>query len=186
MVETTMTASNAADIEHALQEAADALSEDLVDVFGFEDVDARVEGGPDPRLVVAGSEGRFEVTWPPDKELTRAEGRLGGHARIALEVLLASSAPEEFFDDYRPQNERRRQVFYDALKAYIEDSLGQNAYYAPLTVVERGPVILVYGDDEYALVAEDGQHTGEGILYWKVKRLVAFAMTDADDEMLDT
>jgi hypothetical protein len=176
---------DAADLERALAEAAQALEQDLVDVFGFEDVDARVEADDSPRLVVDGAKGRFEVTWPPEESLTEAEGRLGAHARIALELLLASQTPNQFFEDYRPQTETRRRVFFDALKAYVEDSLGENPYYAPLTVVERGPTILVYGDDEYALVAEDGNHKGHGILHWKVRRLVAFAMTDADDEVLE-
>jgi hypothetical protein len=175
----------AAEIEQALTEAADSLETDLRELFGFEDVQTSVERGPEPRLVVTGAEGRFVLTWPPDEGLTHAEGRLGGHARIALELLLASERPAAFFADYRPVSEAYREIVFDALRAYIDDSLGDNPFYTPLTFVQRGPVALVYGDDEYALIADDGSHEGEGILHWKVKRLAAFALTDADDERLD-
>lgn len=176
----------AAEVREALDRAAEALSRDLDELFGFADAETRVldEGGP-PRLVVEGAEGRFEVAWPPDDGLTEAEGRLGGHARIALELLLAAETPAAFFEDYRPVSDERRRIVFVALKAYVDDSLGENPYYSPLAFVERGPVALVYGDDEYAIVAADGSHEGSGILHWKVKRLLAFALTDADAELLD-
>lgn len=180
-----MTQVDASEIEKTLQQAAQRLEADLQEIFSFDDARARLKSGPDPRLVVEGEEGRFELTWPPDEGLTQAEGRLGAHARIALELLLASSSPGTFFEDYRPASEQRRRIVFDALEAYIDDSLGANPYYAPLAFVERGPVVLVYGDDEYALVAEDGSHQGHGILHWKVKRLAAFALTDADAELLE-
>lgn len=173
-------------IEQALAEAAEALEADLREVFGFEDVEAQAEPAPDPRLIVHGEEGRFEVSWPPDEALTEAEGRLGAHARIAFELLLASSAPATFFDGYRPQTDERRELLFDHVEAFVDDSLRENPYYTPLAVVRRGPAMLVYGDDEYTLVAEDGSYRGEGILHWKVKRLVAFALTDVDEQVFGT
>lgn len=173
------------EVHEALEQARDAVSADLEEIFGFEDVQARVETQPDPRLVVRGEEGRFEVAWPPDEDLTEAEGRLGAHARIAFEFLLAAETPATFFEDYRPVSEDRREIVFEALKAYIDDSLGQNPYYSPLTFVQRGDIALIYADDEYVLVAADGSRKGSGILDWKVKRLVAFALTDADDELLE-
>jgi hypothetical protein len=173
------------EIQQALAEAADQLEEDLREVFGFEQVQAHRETDPEPSLVVTGPEGRFELAWPPTDGLTEAEGRLGAHARIAFELWLASHRPEAFFDGYRPVSEDYRDIVFSALKAYIDDSLGENPYYAPLTFVQRGPVVLVYGDDEYALIADDGSHEGSGILRWKVKRLAAFALTDADAERLE-
>jgi hypothetical protein len=173
------------EIQQALAEAADQLEEDLREVFGFEQVQVHRETDPEPSLVVTGPEGRFELAWPPADGLTEAEGRLGAHARIALELLLASRRPGDFFEDYRPVSEDYRHVVFKALKAYVEDSIGDNPYYTPLTFEQRGPVVLVYGDDEYALIADDGSHQGNGILHWKVKRLAAFALTDADAELLD-
>ena len=172
------------EIQQALAEAADQLEEDLREVFGFEQVHVHRETDPEPSLVVTGPEGRFELAWPPTDGLTEAEGRLGAHARIALEFTLASRRPGDFFEDYRPVSENYRHVVFEALKAYIDDSIGSNPYYTPLTFVQRGPVVLVYADDEYALIADDGSHEGSGILHWKVKRLAAFALTDADDELL--
>lgn len=180
-----MPAQDTTEIEQALGQAAQQVQAALERIFGFEDVQADVDPGPSPGLVVEGSEGRFEVTWPPEDGLTDAQGRLGAHARIAFELWLASQRPEAFFEGYRPVSEAYRRIVFDALEAYIEDSLGENPYYTPLRLVERGPVLLVYGDDEYALIADDGSHEGQGILHWKVKRLAAFALTDADDERLD-
>lgn len=179
-----MAAADPTEIRKALDEAADSLATDLRELFGFTDVTATVEEDPQPGLLVEGSEGRFEVRWPPDEELTDAEGRLGAHARIAWELFLASRRPGAFFEDYRPVSEDYRHVVFEALNAYIDDSIGDNPYYTPLVFEQRGPVVLVYGDDEYALIADDGSHEGSGILHWKVKRLAAFALTDADDEML--
>lgn len=180
-----MASADPVEIASSLEEAGQRLVSDLQEIFDFEDVEADVETEPGPRLVVRGEEGRFEVSWPPGDGLTEAEGRMGAHARIAFELLLASQRPGEFFDDYRPVSEEYRRIVFEALRAYIDDSLGSNPYYNPLKIVERGPVMLVYGDDEYALLADDGSHDGHGILHWKVKRLSAFALTDADAERLD-
>ncbi len=72
-------------------------------------------------------------------------------------------------------------MLFDQLEAYVMDSLGGNPYFSPLVVKRRGSALLVFGDDEYVLVGEDGSFKGVGILEWKVKRLVAFALTDADE-----
>lgn len=178
-------AADRGEIADTLTDAAKTLEADLRELFGHPDVDVWTEPGPPHRLVVAGEDGRFEVTWPSDETMTEADGRLGAHARIAFELLLASHAPEDFFDGFRPQTQRRRELLFDQIEAYVDDSLGQNPYYSPLVVETRGPAMLVYGDDEYTLVAEDGTYRGNGILHWKVKRLVAFALTDVDEQLFD-
>lgn len=172
-------------IEETLAEVAEVLEADLREIFGHEDATVRLEQGTGHRLIAEGEAGSFEVTWPPADELTGAEGRFGAHAKIAFEFLLASRTPAQFFDGYRPQNDERRERTFDILEEYIDDSLRANPYYTPLVTVRRGPAMLVYGDDEYTIVAEDGNYTGSGILEWKVKRLVAFAITDADEAIFD-
>lgn len=169
-----------ASMEETLGEIAWTVQEDLGRIFGHEEAQVRVEEGP-TRLIVQGDEGRFVVAWPPEEALTEAEGRLGAHARIAFEFVLASRAPGSFFEGYRPQTEERREILFDHVEAYIDDSLRENPYYTPLVVERRGPAMLVYGDDEYVLMAEDGSYRGTGILEWKVKRLIAFALTDTDE-----
>lgn len=180
-----MAAADPGEIAETLAEAARTLEGDLHELFGHDEIEVRTEQGPPHRLVVDGTEGRFEVTWPPRDAMTTAEGRLGAHATIAFEFLLASHAPEDFFDGFRPQTDRRRTLLFEQVEAYIDDSLRQNPYYTPLVVETRGPAMLVYGDDEYTLVAEDGNYEGNGILHWKVKRLVAFALTDVDEMIFD-
>lgn len=173
-----------ASMERTLREVADQVETDLSRIFGHEDVSVEVEKSP-ARLTVDGKEGRFVVAWPPDESLTEARGRLGGHARIAFELVLASRTPASFFEGFRPQNDRRRELLFDHVEAYIDDSLRENPYYTPLVVERRGPAMLVYGDDEYVLLAEDGSYRGTGILEWKVKRLIAFALTDTDERIFD-
>lgn len=168
-------------METVLEEVAGQVEKDLVSIFGHGDAGVRVEGAGSPQLVAEGEEGRFCVSWPPRDGLTEATGRLGAHGRIAFEFVLASQAPASFFEGYRPQTERRRELLFDRVEEYIDDSLRKNPYYTPLVVERRGPAMLVYGDDEYVLVAEDASYRGSGILEWKVKRLIAFAVTDTDE-----
>lgn len=164
-----------------LEGVAETMQGDLRSLFSHEGAEVEVREGRPVRLVATGEEGSFSVTWPPSEGLTEASGRFGGHARVAFEFVLASGSPGAFFEGYRPQTERRRGVLFDRLEAYVEDSLAKNPYFSPLVVERRGPALLVFGDDEYVLVAEDGSYRGVGILEWKVKRLVAFALADADD-----
>jgi hypothetical protein len=175
---------DADELEATLAEVAERLEADLRELFGHEDATARLEDGTPRRAVLEGEAGSFALSWPPEDGLTDAEGRLGAHATIGLELLLAAETPGAFFEGFRPQRDERRERLFDHLEDYIDDSLRENPYYTPLTVVRRGAAMLVYADDEYTLVAEDGTYRGSGLLHWKVKRLVAFALTDVDQELL--
>lgn len=174
---------HAQDIHSALQQAAHQLQAELQDLFGHEDAQVRVLEGEGLRLEATGGAGRFQVHWPPGEQLTQVEGELGEHARIAFELLLASETPEAFFGKHRPASPERRKLAFERLRWYVEDSLGENPYYSPLLIEQRGPVMLVYSDGDYALICEDGGYKGEGILLWKVRRLMAYALTDADEEL---
>lgn len=168
-------------IRETLVALADRLTTDLAELFGHEDATASLHDEDRLRLVLQGQAGRFELGWPPREAMTEAKGHLGAHARIALELHLASQAPAKFFEGYRPVSPERRAYVFERLTFYIEDSLGETGYYDPMIVEQRGPVLLVFSDDEYVLVSETGQRRGTGILDWKVKRLVAYALTDADE-----
>ncbi len=174
-------ADQAADLQETLEELGDRLVEDLGTLFGHEGVTARVEDGGELQLAVEGADGRLTIAWPPTDGLTQAEGRLGAHARIALELNLAAETPREFWENHRPVNEERQAHIFERLRFYLEDSLAEGGYYDPIIVEERGPAMLVFCDDEYCLVSPSGEHRGSGILSWKVKRLLAYALTDADE-----
>lgn len=171
------------DVAAALEEVRAALERDLPELFGHGDARVRVVDVEGHRVVAEGADGRFVVRWPPGEGMVQAEGRLGAHGRIAFEFLLASANPAEFFEGYRPVSPVRRDLVFEALAGYLDETLGGNKYYPDLVTVVRGPAMLVFGDDEYAIVAEDGHHRGHGILHWKVKRLVAYALTDADEAL---
>lgn len=171
----------APEIEATLEELGDRLVHDLTTLFDHDGVAAKVEGDRDLHLTVQGSEGHLAITWPPTDGLTEAEGRLGAHARIALELNLAAQTPREFWDNHRPVRDERQAHIFDRLRFYLEDSLAEGGYYDPILVEERGPALLVFCDDEYCLVSASGEHRGNGILQWKVKRLLAYALTDADE-----
>lgn len=171
----------ATELRATLEELGDQLVEDLASIFGHEEATARVEDGQTLRLTVEGPEGRLSIRWPPTEGLTEAEGRMGAHARIALELNLAAETPGEFWEDHRPVRDERQAHIFGRLRFYLEDSLAEGGYYDPIVVEERGPAMLVFCDDEYCLVSPSGEHRGSGILSWKVKRLLAYALTDADE-----
>jgi len=166
-----------------LEEVRSSLEADLREVFGHSDAVATVIEGERATVQVHARRGRFVLAWPPKGRLAQAEGQLGAHARIALELLMAAETPAELFESYRPASDVRRRIVFDALRGYVDETLGGNPFYDDLVVVERGPAMLVFGDDEYALVTDDGNHRGHGILHWKVKRLLAYALTDADEAL---
>ncbi|MDX1611506.1 MAG: hypothetical protein R3185_03990 [Candidatus Thermoplasmatota archaeon] len=169
------------EVHQALQAAGKALEADLQDLFSLTVDKVRVSQGEPLRLEVEGPEGRFAVTWPPQEQLTHAQGRLGAHGRIAWEFHLAQHDPTTFFPDHWPVSPERRDFVFERLAFYIEDTLGETGFYDGLIVEVRGDAMLVYYDDEYVLISSSGQRRGNGLLDWKLKRLLAYTLTDADE-----